>query len=147
MLQQKTKLKTSISLPQQYLPLWQYHASQITDNLPFYLKTLQTKNFRPIGLKTFNICPDGISRANVYWEQEIYDQLHAVAHALRMSVSHLLWNILQIVTKGIKVDKVFSNYVLLRKKWSKSIFILTEVIHFASRKNARHRKNGQDRRP
>ena len=130
MQQENMKLKTSISLPKADVHLWKYHAAQIQAQLPAYLRVFHKEKIRRIGLKTFNVCPDGVARINVFWEQDLYNQLHALAHALCISVSHLLWRILKLLASGIKLDRVFSNYEYSGSIRSPELFILRETITF-----------------
>lgn len=136
-----SKLKTSISLPSNAENLWKQYRKTIQQFLSAHLQRYQTEKMRRIGLLSFNDCNEGLVRVNVYWDQATYDQLHAVAHALRMSVSHLLWQILNFVLSGEHIESIFSNYAFTKKEWSEDRFMYTEVIQFSQRPTTKTRKN------
>ncbi|MFO1472332.1 MAG: hypothetical protein U1F27_15010 [Turneriella sp.] len=125
-----TKLKTSISLPAHAEANWKQHRKAIHAFLSSHLQRYQKQKLRRDGLLEFNDCNEGLVRVNVYWSQEMYNQLHAVAHALRMSVSHLLWRILVFVLSGEQLESVFSNYGITVIEWSGCAFTYTETIRF-----------------
>lgn len=134
------KLKTSISLPLSAKPDWQLHRGAIQSFLSTHLYRQHSEELRRIGLREFNDCAEGLVRFNVYWSQEIYDQLHAVAHALRVSVSHLLWRILNFVLSGEQLDEIFSNYEFIKQEWSPRSFVYTEVIRFSGNPHQKSRR-------
>lgn len=135
-----TKLKTSISLPSNAEAQWKQHRNDIQAFLSSHLQRFQQQKFRRVGLLDFNDCSEGLVRVNVYWSQEMYNQLHAVAHALRMSVSHLLWRILAFVLSGERLESVFSNYGFTVVEWSGSAFIYIETIRFFEENITRRHK-------
>ena len=124
------KFKTSISLPAAAEVNWKQHRRTIQQFLSAHIRRCHSEKLRRIGLLQFNDCSEGFVRFNVYWNQATYDQLHAVARALRISVSHLLWRILNFVLSGEQLESVFSNYVSVVREWSRSAFIHTEIIRF-----------------
>jgi len=144
------KMKTSISLPAEDEQQWRQHRTQISNQLPAYLREFHREKARRIGLRQFSNCEQGLVRFNVYWDQETYNQLHAVAHALCMSVSHLLWQILMFVVAGGKVATFFSNYVFQPKNWSARELSYSEKLTFKSRprgKKTKHTPNTWDKTP
>ena len=135
------KLKTSISLPHDAEDNWKQHRKAIQTFLSSHLQRLNKEKLRRVGLRSFNDCNEGLVRVNVYWSQEVYNQLHAVAHALRMSVSNLLWRILIFVLSGEQIHSVFSNYGISVEEWSETTFAFTETIQFSQKRIAyRHKK-------
>lgn len=126
------KLKTSISLPASAEKDWKLHRNRIHEYLSAHLQKNHSEHLRRVGLLRFNDCAEGVVRVNVYWDQDMFNQLHAVSHALCMSVSHLLWRILQFVLAGGQVEKIFSNYILLVHEWSQETFIYSEIIQFVT---------------
>lgn len=136
-----SKLKTSISLPLSAEHDWRLHRGEIQSFLSAHLRRHHTEKLRRIGLLEFNDCTEGFVRFNVYWSQEIYDQLHAVAHALRVSVSHLLWRILNFVLSGEQLEETFSNYEFVKHEWSSKLYMYTETIRFSDKAHQKsHRK-------
>ena len=124
-------MKTSISMPTENEQDWRVHRTRIFAKLPVYLFEFRRQNPRRIGLKQFSNCEAGLVRFNVYWDQETYSQLHAVAHALCMSVSHLLWQILMLVLMGGSVKRIFSNYGFQVKQWSSRALNFSEKLTFS----------------
>lgn len=135
-----TKLKTSISLPAEAEAQWKQRRKAIQAILSSHLQRFQQQKLRRVGLLDFNDCSEGLVRVNVYWSQEMYNQLHAVAHALRMSVSHLLWRILAFVLSGERLESVFSNYEIAVVEWSGNAFTYTETIRFLGENTTRQHK-------
>lgn len=123
-------MKTSISLPAADEQNWRVHRKTISTQLPAYLRQFHRQNVRRIGLRQFSNCEMGLVRFNVYWDQETYNQLHAVAHALCVSVSHLLWQILMFVIAGGEVSNVFSNYAFTAQTWSARTLSFSEKLTF-----------------
>ena len=124
------KMKTSISLPAPDEQNWRMHRGAILTRLPSHLRRFHQQRPRRIGLKQFSNCEMGLVRFNVYWDQESYNQLHAVAHAMCMSVSHLLWQILQFVLAGGEVSNAFSNYVFKANAWFARALSYSEELTF-----------------
>ncbi len=125
------KLKTSISLPAHAKSEWQTHRNAIETQLSAYLRAFHKSAPRRDGLLQFNDCQAGLVRFNVYWSQDTYDQLHSVAHALRISVSHLLWLILKFVLSGARLEPAFSNYEMKIVEWSKTCFTYAKTLRFS----------------
>ncbi|MBS0619788.1 MAG: hypothetical protein JSR44_16500 [Spirochaetes bacterium] len=70
-------------------------------------------------------------KINVYWPVEVYDQVHAVAAALRVSVSHLIWLILNLLSNGVQLPtQKFSNYVFSLIEWSENSMTFGETLQF-----------------
>lgn len=138
------KMKTSISLPAEDEQQWRLHRMQISAQLPAYLREFHRQKARRIGLKQFSNCEQGLVRFNVYWDQETYNRLHAVAHALCMSVSHLIWQILMFVLAGGKVATIFSNYVFQPKNWSARELSYSEKLTFKSRPRGRRTRRASN---
>ncbi|WP_157210471.1 hypothetical protein [Turneriella parva] len=132
-------MKTSISLPAADEQHWRVHRKKIFARLPSYLRRFHQQKVRRIGLKQFSNCEMGLVRFNVYWDQESYNQLHAVAHALCMSVSHLLWQILQFVVAGGEVSESFSNYAFKAGTWSSRAMSFSEKLVFHTPPPRKHR--------
>lgn len=140
----RTKLKTSISMPAIDVEIWKRHRHTICAHLAGHLSRFANQKIRRVGLRCFNACPSGLERINVYWSQQEYNQLHATAHALRMSVSHLLWLVLQFVLAGGRVADYFSNYAIIVHKWGFNALIFEEKINFILA-NGRSRDAGSSR--
>ena len=144
------KMKTSVSLPSAYEENWRQHRLRISSNLAAHLRRFHKTKPRRIGLKQFSNCETGLVRFNVYWDQDTYNKLHAVAHALCMSVSHLLWQILLFVMAGGRVSEKFSNYVFRINKWSSHSLSITETLVYpgkTSKKSTHRTPNIWDKPP
>ncbi len=117
---------------------WLRLRSKISASMSGHLKRFHRLNPRRIGLRQFSDCEAGLVRFNVYWDQETYNQLHAVAHAVCMSVSHLLWQILMFVLSGGDVQAEVSNYDFRVRKWSSRRLEFSEKLIFRSEKWKKH---------
>lgn len=107
------KFKTSITVPHGLVRHWQKLSAGIFGNLGGYLARYQRGKTRRDRLRQYTERGSECVICNVYWEMEVYNQLHAVAGRLRVSVSHLLLEILLFVMQGGKSERLFTSYAFI----------------------------------
>ena len=81
--------------------------------------------------RSYNRSKDEFTIVQVYWPLEVYNKLHAVAAAFRVSVSYLVYSMLMEMSAqpGEKPKKNFSNYVMIVRSWTKNTLHIEEIIH------------------
>ena len=127
------KFKTSITVPACHLAAWERSSGEILRGVSGYLSRYRRAATRRDRLRQYTERGSACVICNVYWEMEVYNQLHAVASRLRVSVSRLLMEILEFVLHGGETKRVFTSYDCwyVLKGDSRGVFV--EIIHYFDR--------------
>lgn len=124
-------IKTSISLPTPALAVFFSNYSALRRNLPQLLKTMHRQQPTRNRLRQYNRQGCETARVNVYWTMDEYNALHGVAAAIRVSVSFLVYQMLQLLLQGITFEQVFSKYSFRIKTWAASQMHVEEAVTFS----------------
>lgn len=133
-------IKTSISLPSPALADFFSNYSALRRNLPQLLKTMHRQQPTRNRLRQYNRQHGETERVNVYWTMDEYNALHGVAAAIRVSVSFLVYQMLQLLLQGKTFEPVFSNYSFRIKAWTASRMHTEEAITFSTVFSPSHAK-------
>lgn len=128
------KFKTSITVPVAMVARWDANSAKIMRHIGSHLSRYRASQTRRDRLTRYTERGSECVVCNVYWEIEVYNQLHAVASRLRISVSHLLLQILVFVLQGGTVKQIFTSYAFSYSFSGNRIGIFSEMITYSSRK-------------
>ena len=122
--------KTSISLPSKLAVRWKTLQSRVIRNLPRLLARYH--RFPPRRDRFGRYATKGArcEIVSVYWDIQTYNKLHAVATALRMSVSLLLSEILEAVNDAKSEECGGLNYGFQVVEWSEARMVFAENLDF-----------------
>ena len=122
--------KTSISLPSKLAVRWKKLQSRVMCNLPKLLARYH--RFPPTRDRFRRYATKGArcEIVSVYWDIQTYNKLHAVATALRMSVSLLLSEILEAVNDAKSEECGGLNYGFQVVEWSEARMVFAENLDF-----------------
>lgn len=134
------KFKTCITVPARFVVAWERKSQDILSNLGGHLSRYHQQDTRRDRLRRYTARGSECVVCNVYWEMQVYNQLHAVASRLRISVSHLLLQILVFVLQGGIVTHIFTSYAFSYRLSDKQTKIFSEMITYSSRKKRRTEK-------
>lgn len=123
--------KTSISLPKSLIGKWAQRRSMVEAKLPGLLIQFRKSNPCRNRLCRYTRCAEPFVRLSVYWPIVVYNELHSVAATLRVSVSHLLWIILQRLESGDSVPEAFLKYSFKALEWSGQRMHCMEILEFS----------------
>lgn len=128
---QKKKIKTSICLPVKVLVVYRAYYRAVYRRSERMLAFASAASPRRDKARSYNRSKDEFTIVQVYWPLEVYNKLHAVAAALRVSVSYLVYSMLMEMSAqpGEKPKKNFSNYVMIVRSWTKNTLHIEEIIH------------------
>jgi len=128
----QNNIKTTVSLPAGCVAVfraWQKAWLKALDQC--LCDTLSHKACRDRA-RCYNHTKGAYEIVPVYWPVEVYNKLHALAAAQRVSVSSLVYTmIMQMLTRVQPMRTTgFNNYSMAVKKWSSSGFHIEESIDF-----------------
>lgn len=128
---QKKKIKTSICLPMRVLDVYKEYYRALYRSSEQMFASAMAGIPRRDKARSYNRSKDEFEVVQVYWPLEVYNKLHAVAAALRVSVSFLVYSMLMEMSSqpGEKPKKDFSNYVMIVRSWTKNTLHIEEIIH------------------
>ena len=128
---QKKKIKTSICLPMRALEVYKEYYRALYRSSEQMFASAMAGIPRRDKARSYNRSKDEFEVVQVYWPLEVYNKLHAVAAALRVSVSFLVYSMLMEMSAqpGEKPKKNFSNYVMIVRSWTKNTLHIEEIIH------------------
>lgn len=128
------RFKSSITLPGTLLKLWARFSKTIETNPTGNLPIISTGKPRRENLRHYTRGSGPCIKVNVYWEIGAYNRIHALAAALRVSVSWLICQILQKMAKEEKTQQKFSTYSFSVHNWTDREFHFSEKISIFSEK-------------
>mgnify|MGYP000261108314 FL=1 len=131
------KFKTSITVPAAMVVLWEQHSANVIRHIGSHLSRYRATQARRDRLTRYTDRGSECVVCNVYWEIEVYNQLHAVSSRLRISVSHLLLQILAFILQGGIVTHIFTSYAFSYRVSEKQTGIFSEMMTYSSRKKRR----------
>ena len=131
------KFKTCVTIPARFVAEWERSSKALLRNIGGNLSRYRSVSTRRDRLTRYTARGSECVICNVYWEIEVYNQLHAVASRLRISVSHLLLQILAFILQGGMVTHVFTIYAFSYRVSDKQIGIFSEMMTYSSRKKRR----------
>lgn len=123
--------KTSISLPRSLMGKWVRRRAMIEAKLPGLLLHFKESSPCRDRLCGYTRGKDPCERLSVYWPIVVYNELHCVASTLRVSVSHLIWIILQKFESGDSIQKAFLKYTFRTVEWSSGRMHCMEILEFS----------------
>jgi type I site-specific restriction-modification system R (restriction) subunit len=125
------KIKTSICLPVKLLAIYKEYYRAVYRNSEQMFASAMVAYPRRDKARAYNRSKDEFEVVQVYWPVEVYNKLHAVAAALRVSVSYLVYSMLmEMSSKPTEKPKGnFSNYVMIVRSWKKNTLHIEEIIH------------------
>jgi len=125
------KIKTSVCLPAKVMAAYKKYYRAVYRCSEQMLASVAAASPRRDRARSYNRSKDEFEIVQVYWPLEVYNKLHAVAAALRVSVSYLVYSMLMEMSAqpGEKPKKNFSNYVMIVRSWTKNTLHIEEIIH------------------
>ncbi|AFM10742.1 hypothetical protein [Turneriella parva] len=128
----RNNIKTTVSLPAGFVALfgvWQKAWLRALDAC--LADTLSSKACRDRA-RCYNHARDKYEIVPVYWPVEVYNKLHALAAAQRVSVSSLVYSMIVRMLSRAEPGRTtgFNNYSMKVKKWSKTGIHVEENINF-----------------
>lgn len=129
----KSPLVTSISLPDGAAVKWRRHRQEIMQFAQRYLRIQMRKEVQRGVTRRYNRTGVNFRIISVRFTAAEYDTLHYVAAALRVSVSSLIFGIIQLWLKPARriLRRFFSiNYGYSCGKWDPEAGFLEEMITF-----------------
>lgn len=134
------KFKTSITIPAAMVARWERHSANMLRHIGSHLSRYRSTQGRRDRLTRYTERGSKCVVCNVYWEIEVYNQLHAVASRLRISVSHLLLQMLVFALQGAKMKPIFTSYAFSYRISDNRTGIFSETITYSKRKNRKTEK-------
>jgi len=124
------KIKTSVCLPAKVLALYQRYCRAVYRCSEQMFVSAMAASPRRDKARSYNRSKDEFEIVQVYWPVEVYNKLHAVAAALRVSVSYLVYSMLmEMASKPEDKPKTnFSNYVMIVRSWTENTLHIEEII-------------------
>jgi len=131
-------IKTTVSVPAEIYDTFRKYHSLLPEALHLVLPSALQQRPRRNRATEYNPAKTKFAVVQVYWPLEVYNKLHAVAAAQRVSVSFLVYRLFLLMLNGITVipKQNFSNYVIFFRKWSPEAISFEESIqYFQNRSN------------
>ena len=126
------KRKTSITLPIPAIALWKKYRRIFYANFPSLIHRCYKEKPRRDRMRKYNREAGTCIIVPVYWDNILYNELHAIASALRVSASYLIWCMLKSLLSGQRTEQnIFINYRFEIGRWSTSYLEYTETIGFS----------------
>lgn len=125
------KIKTSVCLPSKVLAVYKEYCRALYRCSEQMFTSAMANSPRRDKARSYNRSKDEFEIVQVYWPLEVYNKLHAVAAALRVSVSYLVYSMLMEMSSkpAEKPKKNFSNYVMIVRSWTENTLHIEEIIH------------------
>lgn len=128
------KFKTCITVPARFLAEWEQNSKAMLRNIGGNLSRYRRAPAQRDRLTGYTARGSECVICNVYWEIEVYNQLHAVASRLRISVSRLLLEMLLHMLAGGKVRKVFTSYAFRYAISANQVGVFVEKMSYSNGK-------------
>lgn len=128
-----TILTTSVSLPAQLAPCWRRRKSEIMLLAERYLRICMRQDLRRAVTCRYNRAAAPYAIVTTRFTAAEYDTLHYVASSLRVSVSSLVYGLIQLWLKPSRraPRKYFvTNYECAIVKWDPEAGLLEENLYF-----------------
>ncbi|MBS0618828.1 MAG: hypothetical protein JSR44_11610 [Spirochaetes bacterium] len=128
-------LTTSVSLPISAAKLWRDERFEIMQFAERYLRVQMRQHVRREVTRTYNRCGQKFVIVTTRFTAAEYDTLHYVASSLRVSVSSLIYGVIQLWLKPSRraIRRFFStNYYCMAAKWDAEAGFVEEFITFWS---------------
>jgi len=122
--------KTSISLPTKLAARWKKQQNLVIQHLPKLLAHYHQAIPRRDRFRRYAIKGARCEIVSVYWDMQTYNKLHAVATALRMSVSLLISEILNSFGNAKPEGCGVLNYGFQVVEWSDMRMAFAENLDF-----------------
>lgn len=126
-------LTTSISLPSQVAARWRANRREIMRFAERYLRIQMRKPVRREITRRYNRQGVSFEIVTTRFTAAEYDTLHYVAAALRVSVSSLIYGLIELWLKPSRraIQRFFTtNYALVSGKWDPEAGFLEETLTF-----------------
>lgn len=125
------KIKTSVCLPAKLLGVYKRYCRAVYRCSEQMFVSAIAASPRRDKARSYNRSKEEFEIVQVYWPVEVYNKLHAVAAALRVSVSYLVCSMLmEMSSKPAERPKGnFSNYVMIVRTWTENTLHIEEIIH------------------
>ena len=127
-------LKTSISLPTEIIPTWLANRWAIMRMYARFLRIVERKKkFRRKVTRQYNRGNGHCGIVKVGFTTKEYDSLHTMAAGIRVSVSYLIYDLIQFWKKASKKNAKFvvgGNYMPRVLEWSKIRVKFEEKLSF-----------------
>ena len=126
-------IKTTVSVPQQILEMFRKYHTLLPQALHLLLPSVLAVPPRRDRATEYNQVQTPFEVVQVYWPLEVYNKLHAVAAAQRVSVSYLVYKLFLLLLNGITIipRENFSNYVICFRECSPEAILLEEGIKYS----------------
>lgn len=146
----KTKLITSVSLPQNSAVHWRLHRREIMAFAERFLRIQMRGEIRRSVARTYNREPGPFEIVTTRFSAAEYDTLHYVAASLRVSVSSLVHGIIRLWLKPSRraIGRfIASNYDCEIVKWDPEAGFIQENLLFWHCVPDNHGKNPTNEPP
>jgi len=129
-------IKTTVSIPAEIITSFRKYHSLLPEVLHLVLPTALEQQPRRDRATEYNHAETKFEVVQVYWPLEVYNKLHAVAAAQRVSVSFLVYRLFLLLLNGITIipRDNFSNYVICFREWSPEAIFFEEGIQYSHQK-------------
>jgi hypothetical protein len=126
-------IKTTVSVPGELIDTFRKYHSLLPEVLHLILPSALEQQPRRDRATEYNRTEARFEVVQVYWPLEMYNKLHAVAAAQRVSVSFLVYRLFLLLLNGITIipTENFSNYVICFREWSPEAIFFEEGIQYS----------------
>mgnify|MGYP001583179403 CR=1 FL=1 len=124
------KIKTSVCLPAKVLAAYKKYCRAVYRCSEQMFISAMAASPRRDKARSYNRSQDQFEIVQVYWPVEVYNKLHTVAAALRVSVSYLVYSMLMEMASqpAEKPKRNLSNYVMIVRSWTENTLHIEEII-------------------
>jgi hypothetical protein len=128
----QNNIKTTVSLPVRFVGLFKIAQRTWLKALDQCLADSMRSAVRRDRARYYNHEKDRYQVVPVYWPIEVYNKLHALAAAQRVSVSLLVYTmIIRLLSQSSwQKNSGFNNYSMIVKEWSPNGMHIEENIQF-----------------
>jgi hypothetical protein len=135
----RNNIKTTVSLPAGFMTLFKLYQKVWLQALDQCIAHALSGKACRDRARCYNHTKDAYEIVPVYWPVEVYNKLHALAAAQRVSVSSLVYSmIMRMLSQAQPRHRTgFNNYSMKVKKWSKAGIHIDESIEFRPQAKAK----------
>jgi len=128
----RSNIKTTVSLPAGFIALFKLYQKVWLQALDQCLANALSGKACRDRARCYNHTKDAYAIVPVYWPVEVYNKLHALAAAQRVSVSSLVYAMIRqmLSQTSAKQRTSFNNYSMNVKSWSANAIHVEENIQF-----------------
>jgi hypothetical protein len=138
------RIKTSVSMPIRSCNAFFTRRVMLRQRMGNCLRELRRLKPRRDRSRIYNLGQGKTAHVNVYWTIEEYNKLHHVASVLRVSVSYLIFMMLEVLERITTEQQVFSNCVFICHEWSTMRLAVAEDLFFLPRNRCKRERNSLD---